>query len=110
SGHGYAKTSLASECPHKTRREADHRGRGRDPGFAQLGAGPPRRPQPCVRCGPGAEESGKGPKSRVLALLPVDDALHVDEIVNLLENALSAPEVLALLFDLELEGRIRQIP
>ncbi|HWG36803.1 MAG TPA: DNA-processing protein DprA [Terriglobales bacterium] len=67
-------------------------------------------PSPAPAADRAPEESGKGPKSRVLALLPVDDALHVDEIVNLLENALSAPEVLALLFDLELEGRIRQIP
>jgi len=46
----------------------------------------------------------------LLDLLQVDQPLHVDEIVNLMENKLSASESLTLLFDLELEGRVRQLP
>lgn len=46
----------------------------------------------------------------VLDALRVDEASHVDEIVNRLDNKLSAPELLALLFELELGGRIRQLP
>lgn len=46
----------------------------------------------------------------ILDALRVDEASHVDEIVNRLDNKLSAPELLALLFELELGGRIRQLP
>lgn len=46
----------------------------------------------------------------VLGALRVDEATHVDEIVNRLQNKLSAPEILTLLFDLELGGEIRQLP
>lgn len=46
----------------------------------------------------------------ILGALRVDEASHVDEIVNRLDNKLSAPELLALLFELELGGRIRQLP
>ena len=67
-------------------------------------------PSPAPTTASTADNMAKGPKAKVLALLPADDALHVDEIVNLLDNSLSAPEVLTLLFDLELEGRIRQLP
>ncbi|MGH9475622.1 MAG: DNA-processing protein DprA [Terriglobales bacterium] len=46
----------------------------------------------------------------LLDVLRVDEGAHVDEIVNRLHNKLSAPEALALLFELELEGKIRQLP
>lgn len=46
----------------------------------------------------------------VLAALQADQATHVDEIVERLDNKLTAPEILALLFDLELGGQIRQLP
>lgn len=46
----------------------------------------------------------------VLAQLRVDDATHVDEIVNRLDNKVTAPEILAQLFELEIEGKIRQLP
>ncbi|MGH9413865.1 MAG: DNA-processing protein DprA [Terriglobales bacterium] len=49
-------------------------------------------------------------KLAVLGVLPIDSGAHVDEIVNRMHNKLSAPETLALLFDLELEGKIRQLP
>ena len=46
----------------------------------------------------------------VLKVLATDEISHVDEIVNRLENKLSAPEILTVLFDLELAGRVRQFP
>ncbi|HUX66818.1 MAG TPA: DNA-processing protein DprA [Terriglobales bacterium] len=49
-------------------------------------------------------------RQQVLHALAVDNGTHVDEIVNSLQNKLSAPEILAVLFDLELEGAIRQLP
>lgn len=56
----------------------------------------------------GAPEHGT--RLALLEVLPADEGAHVDEIVNRLHNKLSAPEALALLFDLELEGKIRQLP
>ena len=41
-------------------------------------------------------------------LLSVDEALHVDELVE--RSGLSSSEVLAALFDLELKGVVRQLP
>lgn len=46
----------------------------------------------------------------VLSALQVETPSHVDEIVDRLENKLTAPEILALLFDLELAGKVRQLP
>lgn len=55
-------------------------------------------------------EAGSALVQAILDALRVDEASHVDEIVNRLDNKLSAPELLALLFELELGGRIRQLP
>lgn len=49
-------------------------------------------------------------RQRVLEVLAVDAATQVDEVLNSLQNDFSAPEILAHLFDLELEGKIRQLP
>jgi DNA processing protein len=54
-------------------------------------------------------EEGLGPLERPLyKLLSVDDARHVDELVE--RSGLSSSEVLATLFDLELKGVVRQLP
>ena len=54
-------------------------------------------------------EENLGPIERPLyALLSVDQARHVDEIVEL--SGLSSSEVLPSLFDLELKGVVRQLP
>jgi DNA processing protein len=42
------------------------------------------------------------------SLLSVDNARHVDELMEL--SGLTSSEVLATLFDLELRGAIRQLP
>jgi DNA processing protein len=68
------------------------------------------RLQPPAPVSTPATEAADGQLSLILNALPTDAALHVDEIVNRLENKFSAPETLALLFDLELGGRIRQLP
>jgi DNA processing protein len=46
----------------------------------------------------------------ILSVLQLETPSHVDEIVDRLENKLTAPEILALLFDLELAGKVRQLP
>ncbi|HEV3482668.1 MAG TPA: DNA-processing protein DprA [Candidatus Acidoferrales bacterium] len=54
-------------------------------------------------------EESLGPTERPLyALLGVDEARQIDELVEL--SGLSSSEVLAALFDLELKGVVRQLP
>jgi len=54
-------------------------------------------------------EQSLAPTERVLyELLSVDEARHVDELVEV--SGLSSSEVLSALFDLELKGVIRQLP
>jgi DNA processing protein len=45
-----------------------------------------------------------------LRLLKADEAMQIDEIVEKLENELSSSEIFAALFELELAGKIRQMP
>ena len=45
-----------------------------------------------------------------LALLKADEATHIDELVERLEPAISSSEIFAALFELELAGKIKQMP
>ena len=47
---------------------------------------------------------------KILKLLKADEATHIDEIVELLELDLSSSEIFAALFELELAGKVRQMP
>ena len=47
---------------------------------------------------------------RIVALLKADEATHIDEIVDRLEPELSSSEIFAALFELELAGKVRQLP
>ncbi|WP_350448937.1 DNA-processing protein DprA [Paracidobacterium acidisoli] len=49
-------------------------------------------------------------EARVLGVLRQDEALQLDEIMEKLEPELSSSEVFTALFELELSGRIRQLP
>jgi len=49
-------------------------------------------------------------EARVLGALRQDEALQMDEILEKLEPELSSSEVFTALFELELAGRIRQLP
>jgi DNA processing protein len=49
-------------------------------------------------------------EKRILSLLRVDEAQHIDELVERLEAQLSSAEIFAALFELELAGKIRQLP
>jgi DNA processing protein len=49
-------------------------------------------------------------EKRILRLLKADEATHIDEIVEKLENDLSSSEIFAALFELELAGKVRQMP
>jgi DNA processing protein len=51
------------------------------------------------------------PKERkVLAMLRQDEAIHIDQIMERAEPDLSSSEVFAVLFELELSGKIKQMP
>lgn len=47
---------------------------------------------------------------KIFALLKADEATHIDEIVERLEPDLSSSEIFAALFELELSGKVRQLP
>jgi len=49
-------------------------------------------------------------EKRVLALLKADESIHIDQIVERLSGYLSSAEIFEALFELELAGRIRQMP
>jgi predicted Rossmann fold nucleotide-binding protein DprA/Smf involved in DNA uptake len=49
-------------------------------------------------------------EARVMSALRHDEALQLDEIMEKLEPELSSAEVFTALFELELTGRIRQLP
>jgi DNA processing protein len=49
-------------------------------------------------------------ESRVMSVLRRDEAFQLDEIMEKLEPELSSSEVFTALFELELAGRIRQLP
>ena len=47
---------------------------------------------------------------KILAVLKADEATQIDEIVERLEPELSASEIFAALFELELAGKVKQLP
>jgi DNA processing protein len=49
-------------------------------------------------------------EKRILALLKADEATHIDELVEKLEHEMSSSEIFAALFELELNGKVRQMP
>jgi DNA processing protein len=47
---------------------------------------------------------------RILGLLKPDESTHIDELVERLEPELSSSEIFAALFELELNGKVGQLP
>jgi DNA processing protein len=47
---------------------------------------------------------------RILSLLKADESTHIDELVEKLESEMSSSEIFAALFELELTGKVRQMP
>ncbi|MFZ0863642.1 MAG: DNA-processing protein DprA [Candidatus Sulfotelmatobacter sp.] len=82
------------------------------PAEVRLALTPPASPE-----SPGAasaslfpEEGLPSHEKRILSLLKADEATHIDEIVERLENEMSSSEIFAALFELELGGKIKQMP
>lgn len=49
-------------------------------------------------------------EKRILKLLKPDESTHIDELVEMLEPEMSSSEIFAALFELELSGKVRQMP
>ena len=49
-------------------------------------------------------------EKRILGLLKADEATHIDELVEKLETEMSSSEIFAALFELELNGKVKQMP
>ncbi len=49
-------------------------------------------------------------EKKILAVLKADESTHIDEIIERLEPALSSSEIFAALFELELDGKVKQLP
>ena len=49
-------------------------------------------------------------EKKVFALIKPDESTHIDELVERLDPEVSSSEIFAALFELELSGRIRQLP
>ena len=49
-------------------------------------------------------------EKKILSLLKADESTHIDELVEQLESEMSSSEIFAALFELELAGKVRQMP
>jgi len=49
-------------------------------------------------------------EKKIFAILKADESTHIDEIVERLAPQLSSSEIFAALFELELAGKVRQLP
>jgi len=49
-------------------------------------------------------------EQKILKLLKPDQSTHIDELVEMLETEMSSSEIFAALFELELSGKVRQLP
>lgn len=49
-------------------------------------------------------------EKKLLAVLKADESMQIDEIVERLENEVSPSEIFAALFELELAGKVKQLP
>jgi DNA processing protein len=57
------------------------------------------------------EDSELSPhEKKIFAVLKADEATHIDEIVEHLEPEVSSSEIFAALFELELSGKVKQLP
>jgi DNA processing protein len=49
-------------------------------------------------------------EKKLLKLIKPDESTHIDQLVEMLETEMSSSEIFAALFELELSGKIRQLP
>lgn len=82
------------------------------PADVRLALTPPQAPESSESSSASLFQAADLPPSekRVLALLHADESTHLDLIVERLGSHLSSSEIFTALFELELNGRIRQMP
>ena len=56
------------------------------------------------------ERASRPTKRKSSKLLKPDESTHIDELVEMLEDEMSSSEIFAALFELELNGKVRQLP
>ena len=82
------------------------------PADTRLALTPPDQPE--SQDGPAASlfEAADLPpaEKKIFALLRSDESTHIDQLVERLSSHLSSSEIFSALFELELSGRIRQLP
>jgi DNA processing protein len=49
-------------------------------------------------------------EKKIMRLLKSDESTHIEESVERLEQELSSSEIFSALFELELDGKVRQLP
>ncbi len=89
------------ELPPEVRRQLIERGRSRllEEGIASGEAGQSSAKEGAL------PEIGR----RVLATLQVDTAIHLDDLIQVIEDS-STTELIAVLFELEMLGLVKQLP
>jgi DNA processing protein len=56
------------------------------------------------------DETRSPQEVKILKLLKADESTHIDQLVEMLEEQMSSSEIFAALFELELQGKVRQMP
>jgi DNA processing protein len=95
---------VVSELAPEDRRRLVELCRKRAEGETCAAGATPQAEQPSLPLGPAAA-AGR----RVLELLKVDSATHIDELLERVEDC-SSSEIIAALFELEMLGMVRQLP
>jgi DNA processing protein len=72
---------------------------------------PPESGEPQTASLFGGDTSQLSPhEKKIYALLRADESTHIDELVEKLQEGMSPSELFAALFELEINGKIRQLP
>jgi DNA processing protein len=82
------------------------------PADTRLALAPPEQPESQAGASASLFEAADLPpaEKKVFALLRADESTHIDQLVERLTSYLSSSEIFSALFELELSGRIRQLP
>ena len=82
------------------------------PADTRLALTPPEQPESERGAAASLFEAADLPptEKKVFALLRSDESTHIDQLVERLSSYLSSSEIFSALFELELSGRIRQLP
>ena len=88
------------DLPSQVRLELEAEGVAAGPSASKPQAGASLLPDPVLR----------PQEAMVLEVLRTDESLQIDEVLDLLETQLTSSEVFTALFELEMAGRIRQLP